>query len=62
MHENVEKYIMNIRDAFSEEVLEEAQYLMDNQDSIPDPDERLRRSESNSQLELLIINQMKKIK
>ena len=43
MHENIEKYIMNIRDEFSEDVLEEAQYLMDNQDSIPDPDERLRR-------------------
>jgi len=42
-HANVEKYIMSIRDEFPAEVMEEAQYLLDNAALIPDPDERLRR-------------------
>ena len=42
-HENVEKYIMCIRDKFPPEVLTEAQYLLDNWQLLHDPDERLRR-------------------
>jgi RNB domain len=43
VHTNVEKYIMDLRDTFPPEVLDEAQFLLDNYDAIPDPDERLRR-------------------
>ena len=39
-HENVEKYIMRIRDEFPAEVLAEAQYLLDNWKLLQDPDER----------------------
>lgn len=42
-HTNVEKYVMNLRDEFPPEVNDEAQYLLDNSNVIPDPDERLRR-------------------
>lgn len=42
-HENIEKYIMQIRDRFSDDVLEEAQHLLDHHDELDDPDERLRR-------------------
>ena len=42
-HENVEKYIMCIRDQFPADVLAEAQYLLDNWQLLQDPDERLRR-------------------
>ena len=42
-HENVEKYIMCIRDKFPADVLVEAQYLLDNWQLLHDPDERLRR-------------------
>ncbi len=43
IHTNVEKYVMNLRDEFPPEVNDEAQYLLDNSNVIPDPDERLRR-------------------
>jgi len=43
VHENVEKYIMQIRDHFPAEVMAEAQYLLDNWRTLQDPDERLRR-------------------
>ena len=42
-HENIEKYIMQIRDRFPDEVLQEAQHLLDHHDELDDPDERLRR-------------------
>lgn len=42
-HTNIEKYIMGLRDKFPLDVLDEANYLLDNADVIPDPDERLRR-------------------
>lgn len=42
-HINIEKYIMGLRDKFPLDVLDEANYLLDNADVIPDPDERLRR-------------------
>ena len=42
-YENVEKYIVQIRDKFPVEVLEEARYLMENADNVADPDERLRK-------------------
>ena len=42
-HTNAEKYVMALRDTFPAEVMEEAQYLSDNWQSLPDPDERLRR-------------------
>jgi hypothetical protein len=42
-HTNVEKYIMDIRDEFPEDVLEEANFLVDNAEVIPDADERIRR-------------------
>jgi hypothetical protein len=42
-HENIEKYIMQIRDRFPDDVLEEAQHLLDHHDELDDPDERLRR-------------------
>lgn len=42
-HTNIEKYIMDVSDEFPSDALEEAQYLLDNSDLIPDPDERLRR-------------------
>lgn len=43
LHTNIEKFVMDLRDKFPPEVLDEAQYLLDNADVIPDPDERLRR-------------------
>ena len=43
MHMNIEKYIMEIRDHFPRDVLEESDYLINNYNLIPDPDERLRR-------------------
>jgi len=43
MHENIEKYIMQIRDRFPDDVLDEAQHLLDHHDVLDDPDERLRR-------------------
>ena len=42
-HMNLENYVMMLRDTFPYSVLEEAQYLTDNWNIIPDPDERLRR-------------------
>ena len=42
-HANIEKYIMNIRDKFPEEVLNEAKDLLLHSTSIADPDERIRR-------------------
>ena len=42
-HANIEKYIMNIRDEFPEEVLKEAKDLLLRSTSIADPDERIRR-------------------
>lgn len=40
---NVEKFLMQLRDAFPPEVLEEAQYILDNFMYITDMDERIRR-------------------
>ena len=42
-HTNVEKYIMQLRDSFPPEVLEESQYILDNFMYITDMDERIRR-------------------
>ena len=42
-HSNVEKFVMNIRDRFPQEVLDEAEYLLNNQESVIDQDERIRR-------------------
>lgn len=41
-HYNMEKYVMDIRDNFPADVLAEAEFLLDNFQSIPDPDERIR--------------------
>ena len=42
-HTNVEKYVMQLRDTFPPEVLEESQYILDNFMYITDMDERIRR-------------------
>eukprot|EP01041_Mallomonas_annulata_P011008 gene11008-22997_t len=42
VHGNLEKVVMGVRDVFPDDVLEEGQYIMDNCDVIPDPDERIR--------------------
>ena len=42
-HTNVEKYVMQIRDRFPPEVLDEARKLLQNRDSQEDADERIRR-------------------
>lgn len=41
-HENIEKYLLDIRDEFPQNVLEEAEYLLANSGQLLDPDERLR--------------------
>lgn len=43
-HTNVEKFVMDLRDSFPPQVMDETQYLLDNADSLHDPDERLRRN------------------
>ena len=42
-HTNVEKYIMDIRDKFPQEVLDEAEFLINHPEQVVDMDERIRR-------------------